>query len=105
MQFLMQPQFQCALTGRTNLTYQRALASEMATRADMERRMPWKEVRCGVLRLLHGQGGRMDKIVDYVAEEVSKRFWVGERVLIVDQSIERGHPYRCVSLLGISPFV
>ena len=92
--------FQCELTGKSNLTYFEACQSEALQTAAIQKRFP-EPLKEPVLRAAQFQiTGRLDNLVDQVAERFKDRFFPDEPVFVEVQGdrfyavVKKVHPPR-----------
>ncbi|TIA97775.1 hypothetical protein E3P94_02749 [Wallemia ichthyophaga] len=80
--FLREHIFQCSNSGKNNLTYAEALASELSEAKKMEARFQ-PAIRGPILRSAAFQVmGRLDSLVDHIFERFKNRFWPGESLFV-----------------------
>ncbi|WFD32685.1 dolichyl-P-Glc:Glc1Man9GlcNAc2-PP-dolichol alpha-1,3-glucosyltransferase [Malassezia sp. CBS 17886] len=91
LSFYHQRVFQCELSGKSNLTYFQAAESEAQHALATQKRFP-DALKAPILRAVQFQiTGRLDSLVDMVAERLRDRFFAGESVLVeVGEELERG---------------
>ncbi|GAA5973155.1 hypothetical protein JCM11641_006296 [Rhodosporidiobolus odoratus] len=82
LSFLLQRQFQCEYSGKTNLDYFSALQSERAESRIVRERFP-DELKGRVLATVQFRVmGRLDTLVDHVYERYKDRFFAAEKVFV-----------------------
>lgn len=82
MDYYRVKQFQCEVTGKSNLTYFEALESEMHEATTMHARFP-EPLKASILSAVQWQVmGRLDHLVDAVYERFKDRYFPEERVVV-----------------------
>lgn len=82
MSFYKLKQFQCEVTGRSNLDYFAALESEQSEARTLHSRFS-EQLKPAVLKAVQFQViGRLDHLVEAVYERFKDRYYKGERVLV-----------------------